>query len=292
MENCCIIASGNKEDLYEISWNTDSDRRFPGIRKVRNVSPGYAGRENPDPEAKEWVTTELIRNKDAGAYEKYDEKLDPETIVGIKVSANYDNSRRYGVFLNYYVWDYTSGAANAVEIESQRKTVNFNSDGSIDSVYYWFDYGTEDGVDDTADGKLRRGHSYVFSFVGGLDLNKDGEAETRYPASESIILKSEENKIYKQEPNILMYPSTSDSSSFTIKYTLKDLDSALSDGAFTAVLSDASGKQLGSNSQDVVETNTYVPLTFSNFGHNEGYLSINANVESIKGATPIKKYLH
>ncbi len=244
--------------------------------------------ENPDPEAKEWVTTELIRNKDAGAYEKYDEKLDPETIVGIKVSANYDNSRRYGVFLNYYVWDYTSGAANAVEIESQRKTVNFNSDGSIDSVYYWFDYGTEDGVDDTADGKLRRGHSYVFSFVGGLDLNKDGEAETRYPASESIILKSEENKIYKQEPNILMYPSTSDSSSFTIKYTLKDLDSALSDGAFTAVLSDASGKQLGSNSQDVVETNTYVPLTFSNFGNNEGYLSINANIESIKGATPIK----
>ena len=43
-----------------------------------------------------------------------------------------------------------------------------------------------------------------------LDLNKDGEAETKYPfEEEEVELKSKTQAPEKQEPQIIMYHSTS-----------------------------------------------------------------------------------
>lgn len=245
--------------------------------------------EDPKPEDKEWFSNVIIRNKDAGAYGKYDKNLDSQTIVGIKVSANFDNTKRYGVNLNYYVWDYTAGEEGKYEVTSQRQTVTFKADGTIDPVYYWFEKGTPDSTDDQEDGKLHRGHIYKFSFVGGLDLNKDGEVDTRYPVSEGNVLLSGEFKIPKQSPKILMYPSTSDSTSFTIKYTLEDEDYALHGSSLSAVLADEAGTTLGKNTQSVVETTEYKTLKFTDFGNKEGYLSIVADVASYKGLEPAKQ---
>ena len=104
-------------------------------------------------------------------------------------ASGFENSKKYGVYLTYHVWDY-SDEDNIIELPQFSKTVYFDADGDIDDVYYWFDYGTPYDVDDSEDTVLRRGHSYVFSFVGGLDLDFDDEAETRYPTSPLKILKS------------------------------------------------------------------------------------------------------
>lgn len=237
--------------------------------------------DDPDPNSKEWVSTSLIRNKDAGEYGKYDENLDAETIVGIRVHANFDNSKKYGVYLTYHVWDY-SDEDNIIELPQFSKTVYFDADGDIDDVYYWFDYGTPYDVDDSEDTVLRRGHSYVFSFVGGLDLDFDDEAETRYPTSPLKILKSKENIISKQNSVLRMYPTSSTNDSLTIKYLYSDVDYALEGGQLVALISDESGNYRG-NSNITIDTTDghYSYATFENIIPNN-FVMVNGYMESIK----------
>ena len=240
--------------------------------------------DDPDPDSKEWFSTTLIRNKDAGTYGKHNDDLDANTIVGIKVTANFDNTKHYGTYLNYFVWDYTYGEDNIVEIENQRQTLTFKPDGSIDSAYYWFENGTPNTSQDN-DGKLYRGHRYVFSFVGGLDLNKDGITDSRYPASEDKVLKSEGINIPKQAASISMYPASSTNTSITMKYTMSDVDNALVGSSLSANLYDSAGTLLNSNTQTIQNTSTFKDVTFTNFGNN-GYLKIVADSMLIKNTDP------
>lgn len=248
--------------------------------------------DDPDPDAKEWFSNTLIRNKDAGEYGKYDENLDAETIVGIRVRANFDNTKKYGKYLKYSVWDY-SDRNDIKELTQHSKTVFFKSDGSIDDVFYWFDYGTAYDIDDSEDTVLRRGHSYVFSFVGGLDLDRDDIAETRYPASSDKLLKSKESNISKQAPDLKMYPGSSTNNSLTIKYLYEDLDHTLEGGSLTAISYDEAGTTKGSNIQPITSTtaNNYQDATFVNIIPNN-FLSIVAYMSYIKYRTPSKvKYI-
>lgn len=249
--------------------------------------------DDPDPDSKEWFSNTLIRNKDAGDYDKYDENLAAETIVGIRVHANFDNTKKYGRYLKYTVWDY-SNPDNIIELPKMAKTVYFNSDGSIDDVFYWFDYGTEYDVDDSDDTVLRRGHSYVFSFVGGLDLDNDDIAEARYPTSADKVLKSKEMVISKQNPRLLMYPSktgtiSSSTSTMTLKYLYEDLDHTLEASNLVAVMYDAAGAIRGTNVVSITETtgNRYANVLFPNITHNY-YVMVNGYMEYIKYRNPIQ----
>ena len=247
--------------------------------------------DDPDPNSKEWFSNTLIRNKDAGDYDKYDENLAAETIVGIRVHANFDNSKKYGKYLKYIVWDY-SNPDDIIELTQHSKTVYFNSDGSIEDVFYWFDYGTPYNVDDSEDSVLRRGHSYVFSFVGGLDMDNDDIAETRYPISTDKVLKSKEAKIYKQDPVLKMYPSktqmtTNTVGAMTVKYLYEDLDYTLEASSLLAVMYDSAGTIKGTNSATITRTNgnNYSTAVFANLPVNN-YIMVNGYMESIKYRDP------
>lgn len=243
--------------------------------------------EDPDPEAKEWFSTSLIRNKDAGDYGKYDENLAEETIVGIRVKANYDNTRKYGKYINYTVWDYCN-PAQPIELTQHAKSVEFKADGTIDDVYYWFDYGTASDVDDSQDTVLRRGHVYVFSFVAGLDLDHDDTPETRYPASEDKLLKSKQITISKQMPTILMYPASSTSNSMKVKYLYEDVDYTLRGNHLTGMsydYADGINKTTHSSSVKSIERTpdgVYKEVTFNNILSNY-YFAVAAEMNNIKG---------
>lgn len=247
--------------------------------------------DDPDPDFKEWFTNTLIRNKDAGEYDKYDENLAAETIVGIRVHANFDNSKKYGKYLKFSVWDY-SDTSNVKELPQHSKTVYFKADGSIDDIYYWFDYGTAYDVDDSGDSVLRRGHAYVFSFVGGLDLDNDDIAETRYPTSTDKVLKSKEALIYKQDPVLRMYPSktqypTTNTGAMTVKYQYQDIDHTLEASTLMAVVYDAAGAIKGTDGALIAETTgtNYANCVFANLAVNN-YVMINGYMENIKYRNP------
>ena len=274
-ENYTIAIQGAKD-------YTDFQNEIPLKNQTVTVSVnGFV----PDPEEdKNWFSNELIRNKDAGSYNRYDENLAAETVVGIKVNPLFDNSKKYGVYMIVHVWDVTDG--NMTEITAQKKTINFKADGTLDPIYYWFDYGTASDVDDLTSGVLRRGHAYMFSFTCKLDLNNDGMGETDYPATTSKVLKSEWHWINKQDPSLLIYPSSSTSSTLEVAYSLKDFDKCLYEDSLTANIYDAGENIIKSSTKAIEITNpvvtstTFKKVTFT--GLSAGYLKVIAKTAPIK----------
>ena len=163
------------------------------------------------------IEVEVIRNRDKDQRED----LDAETVVGYKIKAGYDNSQKYAKTITYKVY-------NAVTNELiETRTIEIGEDGLIPSTT--FDVGDGTLVKDTDE--MRRGNSYYFTYEVDLDLNNDGEAESKYPyteeGQEEIVLKSKTVTPKKQEAHIVMYPSISTENSITFKYKFSDIDNAI-----------------------------------------------------------------
>ena len=273
-ENYTIAVQGAKD-------YTDFQNEIPLTNQTVTVSVnGFV----PDPdEDKTWFSNTLIRNKDAGTYDHYDANLGAETIVGIKVVPNFDNTKKYGKYLIIHVWDVTG---EWYEVTAQKKTVNFKADGSLEPVYFWFDYGTPSSIDDSTSAILRRGHAYMFSFTGKLDLNNDGIAETDYPATQSKMLKSDFHYIEKQKPTLYVYPSSSTSTSVEVGYSLKDFDKCLYSDYLTANIYNDAGTVLKTSSKAIEITDsrpdntTFKKVNFT--GLEPGLLKISAAIAPLK----------
>ena len=158
----------------------------------------------------------VIRNKDAG--ERYRADLEDNTIVGYRIKANYDNSKKYAKKITYNI-----------HLASTGEIVNTTDyavleDGNIDYMEFYLEDGTSY---DTVDKDFRRGNAYYFSYTATLDLNGDGEAETVYPPLENVVLKSSTVTPEKQEAKFQLYPTKSTANTFEWKYTLKDVDHTL-----------------------------------------------------------------
>ena len=233
---------------------TDFKNEIEIINSVHTMKINPLAPDNPaDPEnAIEFI---YIRNRNADE-EHQDPNLDGNTIVGIKVKALYDNTRRYAKYIDYHVYD--ANTKEKIENGDVRYTVN--SDGTIDYAEIYFDYGTPF---DTVDTDLRRGHNYYVTYEAYLKLS-DSDELTKYPVEEDTVLKSKTVEVPKQEAIIKTYPSTSDTGELTLKYTLKDVDNALHTNEFIAKIG-VSSKALETVSRTpIVQTDTYEPVTLTN----------------------------
>ncbi len=156
------------------------------------------------------------------------EDLNDDTIVGYEVKAVYDNSGLYAKQVTYRAYDaYTDKLIAEI-------TLDVPADGSIPEGIFEVLDGTELNVDDTEPGEdgqthLRRGNTYYFTYEMLLDLNGDDQEGglTKYPYEEDIVLKSSNQTPQKQEPKLYLYPTTSDDSSITFRYSLDDVDQAI-----------------------------------------------------------------
>ena len=226
------------------------------------------------------ISYDLIRNKDAG--EKYDSSLDANTIVGIKIKANYDNAKRYAKWINYQVYD----ADTNKKLSDYDTRYTIGEDGNIDYVTFWLDKGT---AFDAVDTKMCRGHNYYFTYDAALDLNYDGVPDTRYPSNDSIKLKSEIISVPKQAAKVTTYPSTSTNNTMTFKYTYSDVDSALLDNKIYATIASSTistGTQV--DEKVLYQTNaTKGNITFENLSL--GYLEIFSQQALIKKAASVTK---
>lgn len=226
------------------------------------------------------INTELIRNKDAG--DKYDENLDANTIVGIKVKAIYDNAKRYAKYINYHVFD----ADTNEQLTDYDVKYEVGEDGLINYVYFWFKNGTPHATVDT---EMRRGHRYYFTYEAALDLNLDGVADTRYPSNPNTVLKSNVVTISKQPAKITTYPSTSAATTMTFRYTYSDIDNALTKKILYAGIGQTPEAVNKVSEKPIFETakDSSSLVVFDNL--QKGYLEISSNQALIKNDNDIKK---
>ena len=206
-----------------------------------------------------------ILNKNAGT--RYNAALDPNTIVGYEVQADYNNAKKYAQYLKYYVHDAVTGEI----IESATQVYNVDASGEIGKVYFYLDNGTDFNIKDT---ELVRGNRYYFTYEAYLDMNGDTSVDLKWPTG-STVLSSQPVSPEKQAPKFQFYLASSSASSMTWKYTYSDIDNALISKNLSYSIN---GVSLGV--VDIQETNTFEIVTMS--GLSKGDFDIFTSVALIK----------
>lgn len=216
-----------------------------------------------------------IRNRDS---ENYRDELNGSTIVGYNVRALYNNTDLYAKTIIYKAYNAeTMELVKTIEVE-------VGEDGVVPEVQFDVLDGTNLNVVDNDE--IRRGSKYYFTYEVMLDLNKDGEAETKYPfEEEQVELKSKTQIPEKQEPKIIMYHSTSTGNTMTFKYICEDVDNSISgENLFYAKI----GNTIVSTKK-IEKTSTYKDVTFDRLS--KGTLEIYINYNVIKSEDSKQKTL-
>ncbi|MGE5455544.1 MAG: hypothetical protein ACM3O4_00335 [Ignavibacteriales bacterium] len=219
-----------------------------------------------------------IRNKDAG--DRYRAELLPETIIGYRVKAGYDNSKQYVKYLKYYVYNADTGQSLIPE------GVKVDVLTNIEYTEFYLNDGTPYEI---IDSELRRGNNYYFAYEAYLDLNFDGMAETKYPYDDangnSIILRSSTISPNKQPAKFQLYPSTSDDTTMTWKYRYVDIDNSLLYQGFEPKIG-TSSKTI-QNIQQTLDNLVFNSVTFTSLS--KGLFSINVTEALIKTTDNVQK---
>lgn len=142
--------------------------------------------------------------------------LDEDTIVGYSLLAEYDNSGR--VLKEIY---YALHAADGTVIATYTYVLPAGQ-VNVEPIKVYFDGDGTSGIDSD----FRRGNTYYVTYTAGLDtVDSDGIIDEVWP-SDGTVLKSKNFTPPKQEPDFIAFPVNSDASTFSWKYTFKDIDHA------------------------------------------------------------------
>ena len=214
-----------------------------------------------------------IRNGDYKANKRTD--LLDETLVGYKIRAFYDNSRKYAKVIHYFLHD----ASTDEVIDTYDYEVILNQEPEF------VVFNIRDGiVYNQHDGYARRGGEYYFSYTVDMDTDADGTAETTYPTEEEVMLTSPILKPQKQEPVFNVYPSTVTNRTYKLKYYYKDVDSANTTNTITYKLNGIEKLSLPVTSSNnlntlelIVENNGIITLTIDEALSNDYVSSYSVN---------------
>ena len=212
-----------------------------------------------------------IRNKDAA--EKHRDDLGEETIVGYKFKGYYDNSSKYARYINYKIYNALTGQL----VDTIRYTVP--ESGTIGYTTAYLEDGTAYTKNDL---DFRRGNIYYFSYDVELDLNLDGTIDSSYPSDPTVILKSQQHKAYKESPTIQMYPAISDTTSFSWKYKIKDVDSTIKENKFKYTIQGKNRNPVDFTVEDSYQTAKFTELE-------AGFLEVKIETANIKEQTAIQE---
>ena len=211
----------------------------------------------------------------------YDNNLEPNTVVGYHLAANYPNDALNALNMIYHVWIYNPAIGDYEMIPSLDRVVPYDSDGNVEPAFYPVGYGTNNETLDVD--MLRRGNKYFFSYEVELDLNGDGVKEDlNYPAitGSDVILRSAAVVASKQQPVYKMYPSISTDTSATWKYQIKDIDGAFAQQKLYAF----SGNNLAASStpEIILNSEEFESITFTNL-KTDTFYSIRSKLLTVKG---------
>ena len=208
----------------------------------------------------------VIRNRDSGNPR---EDLEASTIVGYKVTADYNNTDKTARKIIYKMYNANSNElVKTIEIDVSKDSYE------IPSAIFEINDGVKEEENDNQ--LPRRGNSYYFRYEAKICL-KPGEEEERidYPVEDSVIFKSRTVKAEKQEAGIRMYPLNSNQNTYTIAYKIADIDNIIYDDNLKAFVNGRQRdfKQIEKNK------NTFNTVTFENLSN--GNLEIVANEQKL-----------
>lgn len=237
-----------------------------------------------------------ILNKTADGFGlTYDNNLQPNTLVGYNLVANYPNDALNAMNLIYHVWVYNPATQKFEILPELDRVLPYDKDGNVSNTIYQVGYGTENNVFDTD--SLRRGNKYYFTYEVELDLDGDGVKEpVNYPAihGEDIVLKSPDLEALKELPLYETYPSVSNNTSATWKYKVSDVDKTLETNKLFSFVGNntnpASSPNISVNNTD------FSSVAFSSLKSGDFY-SIKSQIRTLKGnpaiySTLSSQYLH
>lgn len=248
---------------------TDYKNNLPIKDSVITVKTNGVVPDPPD-NLNDALDFEVIRNKDAVAPYKRDD-LDGDTIVGYKVRAGYDNSKKYAKSINYQIRTSTGDIVSTKKYE-------IPASGDIDYVEF---YCVDGKLPEAEINEFRRGESYYFTYTADLDLDFDGKAETVYPTS-NVILRSKDVIPEKQAPHIKLYPSLSNATKYVWKYKYSDVDHTLQNQILFASVDD----KLASSTR-IEETDSYKEISFD--VKKSGMFKINGIYETVNNDASYQK---
>ena len=231
----------------------------------------------PDQDANPVNVTKIL-NKNATLFGlEYDDKLEPNTVIGYSVISNYMNEANNATRMVYHVWAYNH-LTNSYEIIMD-KYLDYDEEGNISNVVFPIGYGTEKSVFDSD--MLRRGNEYYFSYEVYLDIDGDGQEDALYPKviDENVILRSTSQFPDKQTPVYQLYPSSSTANSASWKYRIYDIDYCLDSNNLYGFV--ANNSESSSSPAIHVGNDDYHVITFNNLTSDTFY-SIKANERKIK----------
>ena len=148
-------------------------------------------------------------------------KINNTTIVAYKMKANIaDTQLEKFNYFEYFVYD-----QNGNVVATTGMIAKPSESTTVPTALFLLSNGTEM---ENKDEYMARGNKYTFSYYAYETIDKTG----KYPKDENDVDYWEVQgmpslSIAKQKPNIIMYPSTSDSDSITYKYKISDVDEAI-----------------------------------------------------------------
>lgn len=233
--------------------------------------------ENDEPQ----ITTKAVLNKFASSFGlNANDNLDGNTTIAYQVKADFDNSSKLGKYVIYHVWCYDYANDKYVEIKNLERKVSYDEDGILPATIFDVLNGTNNDTVDTDN--MYRGNSYYFTADVYLDIDEDGQAETCYPLvlDSKTALESATLTPLKQQAKVYIYPSISDSNSFTWKYKISDIDNSLvEDNLYGFVNANRNPSSSVSISKG---NNNYLAATFTNLSQGNT-LSIKTHENRLKG---------
>ena len=206
-----------------------------------------------------------ITNNVAESFEiPRNKELNGNITVAYGLLPKYNNETKTAKYIKWKAYVLNHQTKEYEEVPGFEKTVNFDSNGDLDYVIYELSNGTSQDVVDKD--QLRRGNTYYFTYNIYLDINNDGTIDNVYPESvdPTVTLRSKELTPLKQQATIDMYPSSSEETSYTWNYKIKDIDNALEENklySFTEGSTQPTSAPAISTNEDYYSKTTFTGLT-------------------------------
>lgn len=217
------------------------------------------------------VIVNTVVNSSAEAFGlEYDSNLDGATTVAYYVSPKFANEELTAKKIIWHVWMYNQKTKKWQELESLKKTLEFNDNGTLDPTLFVIGNGTSQDTVDTD--MLRRGNAYYFSYQITLDIDKDEKEDTLYPddVSPNSILRGKTLYPLKETSKVKLYPSKSKTNSITYKYKIKDTDNALTSNNLKSFVE---GSQTPTSTPNVtIGSEEYQEVEFTNLKQSSLYI--------------------
>ena len=233
-----IEATGAHDYVKPIANGIDIENSTITV-KVQQALPDLPSNPNSS------VDFVVIRNRDLDGEHKREDLLDGTT-VGYKFKSIYNNEAKYAKTIHYKIHDKDGNVLKTIDY-----TVPVT--GTIDYSELNIGDGLENGI---TDGNLHRGQQFYITYTIDLDTNYDGTVDIVYPLSGT--LRSKTISPERQRPTFEFYPSVADNSSYTWKYTYKDVDHTLLNKQVKSYLN---GNILGN--KELTITNEYKTVKFN-----------------------------